>query len=365
MKAVILSAKKKDNLFPFSETKPTGMMPVGGEPLVKRMINQLQEVGVDDIYVVANHLEEQFEEEFNERTNVNVIRQEDLTGTAEAVYTADFIEDDFIVINGDVVVEEQDIRKLIESHESNSARATVLGTDQEKPEKFGVLRIKNDEIIEVQEKPKEPESPLINTGIYVFDPVIFDYIDDLEEKETSITDALNRLLEHYRARFELVDGNWIDIGSLRRLLEADVQIRNRYEGYIDDEANVSDRAEVSESAVIRKDAEIKAGAVIEGNTYIGRNTTIGPNTTVRSSTVCKNTLLDNCVVDTSLLFERNITDPNTSVEKCIIGENSDIKASTVIRESFIGAESFIEMNNSVYGTKFVPEARTDLSEISK
>lgn len=365
MKAVILSAKKKDSLFPFCETKPTGMIPVGGEPLVKRMINQLQEVGVDDVYLVVNHFEEQFENEFDEYTNVNTIHQEELTGTAEAVNTADFIQDDFVVINGDVVVEESDIRKLIESHESNSAKATVLGTDQEKPEKFGVLRIKNDEIIEVQEKPEEPESPLINTGIYIFDPVIFDYIEDLNEDQTSITDGLNKLLEHYRARFELVDGNWIDIGSLRKLLEADFQVRNDYEGYIDEEADISDKAEISDSAVIRKNVEIKAGAVIEGNTYIGKNAKIGPNTTVRDSTICRNALLDNCVIDTSLLFERNIIDPNTSIEKCVLGEKTDVKASTVIRESFIGAESFIEMNNSIYGTKFVPEARTDLSEISK
>lgn len=365
MKAVILSAKKKDSLFPFCETKPTGMMPVGGEPLVKRMINQLQGAGVEDVYIVANHLEEQFEEEFNEYTNVNILHQEELTGTAEAVNTANFIEDDFIVINGDVVVEDQDIEKLINRHKSNKATATVLATDQEKPEKFGVLRIKNDEIIEVQEKPEEPESPLINTGIYVYDPVIFDYIEDLGEDETSITDALNSLLEHYRARFELAERNWIDIGSVRKLLEADLQVRNSYEGYIDEEADISSKATVSDTAVIREGAEVKSGAVIEGSSYIGRNVTVGPNATVRESTITYNGLLDSCVIDTSLMFERNIVDPNTSIEKCVIGENSDIKASTVIRESFIGSESFIEMNNSIYGTKFVPEARTDLSEISK
>ena len=64
-------------------------------------------------------------------------------------------------------------------------------------------------------------------------------------------------------------------------------------------------------------------------------------------------------------MEENIIDPYVAVERSILGEESDTKSGTVIRESFIGGRSYIDMNNSIRGIKFVPDARTDLSEISK
>ena len=58
-------------------------------------------------------------------------------------------------------------------------------------------------------------------------------------------------------------------------------------------------------------------------------------------------------------------DSFVAVENTVLAEEVDIKPGTVIRECLIGARSFIDMNNSIRGTKFVPDARTDLGEISK
>ena len=366
MKAVIPCAKKKEGLFPFSESKPTALMPVMGKELVKHNIEALRENGVDEIYLVTNYLEEKFEQEFGERTDINIVHQDEVSGTASAIREVDFIEDDFLVVNGDVIVSEEDLSSIIDKHRQDEKAVTLLGTDESKPEKFGVLSITNDDVVDFREKPETPENNLINTGIYVFTTEIFRELDELEENENSITDAVKNLAEQEEVKYELVEDYWIDISSPKKLWKAD-KIKREFE--IEEteikDAEVSDKAEISEEAVIEDGAQIKPGTVIEGKAFIGENTVIGPNTVIRDATVTGNSQVRNANVEEGLLFEKCIVDPFVHLEDFILGEESDVKSGTVIRESFIGARSFIEVNNSIYGKKFVPDARTDLSELSK
>lgn len=367
MKAVIPAAKKKDSMFPFSESKPTGLMPVMGKPLVKHLIHALQDIGVDDIYIVTSYLEEEFEEEFGEYTNVNTVHQEELTGTAAAVATCDFIEEDFFVVNGDVLVSTRDLRNLKQKHDEFDSDVTMLATEEEQPEKFGVLSITNDKVVSIEEKPEEAENPLVNTGIYVFSPEVFDIIDGLGSEETSITDAVDRMVEREGARFEFITDYWIDIGSPRKLWKAD-EIKREYEiedTDIDQDARIHDTVEVEGDAVIEAEAVVKPGAVLEGKVFIGRGAIIGPNTVISDSSVAKNSQVEAAKLEAANVFESVILDPTVYVEDSVIGEEVDVKPGTVIQESFIGARSYVEMNNSIRGVKFVPDARTDLSEISK
>ncbi|MFB6207824.1 MAG: sugar phosphate nucleotidyltransferase [Candidatus Nanohaloarchaea archaeon] len=365
MKAVIPCAKKKEDMFPFSETKPTALMPVMDRPIVKHLIKQLQSVGVDEIYLVTNHLEEQFEDFFSEYTNVNVVHQEELEGTGAAVETCDFIEEDFFVVNGDVMVSENDLANLKESHERGSSSVTLLAAKGDQPEKFGVLSITNDRVNSLEEKPEKPDNALVNTGIYLFTPEVFSTLGELED-EKSLTDAVRSMVDEDGARFELIEDYWMDIGDPKKLWKADRLKRDEIdETSIHDEAEVHESAEITGEAVIDEGAVLKQGAVLEGKVYLGKNAVVGPNSVVRDSTVSRDSAIRNASVEDALLFDENIVDPHVHLENCIIGEESDIKSGTVIRESFIGARSFIEMNNSIYGTKFVPDARTDLSELSK
>lgn len=367
MKAVIPCAVKEDSLFPFTESKPTGMIPVMGKPIIKHLISDLQDNGVDDIYLVTNYREEDFQEEFDGYTNVNLVTQEDLNGTGGAVETCDFIEDDFVVINGDVITSKEDIGRLLDKHEEEDSAATMLAAEESRPEKFGVLSIQNDRVEKLVEKPEEPDNMIVNSGIYVFTPRIFDILEEMEEDEKWLSEAVKQMIENEDVRFEMIQDYWMDIGGLKQLWKADrIKRENEIkESDISGEAEVADSAEITGEAVIHPDAVVKPNTTIEGKVFIGRNCVVGPNTTIRNSTVTQSSQVYSADIENSLLFERTIVDPSTYIEQSIIGEESDIKASTVIRESFIGPRSFVEMNNSIRAVKFVPDARTDLGEISK
>lgn len=367
MKAVIPCALKEDSLFPLIESKPTGLMPVAGKPIVEHLVNDLEEIGVEEIFLVTNYRQEMFEEQFDSNDKVSTINQEELNGTGGAVEKCDFIEEDFIVVNGDVIVSKEDLSSLVKKHENSNDPATILATDEDSPEKFGVLSITNDRVVNLEEKPEDPENTLINTGIYVFKPEIFKILEEIKGERKDLTEAVQQLIEKDEARFELVEDYWVDIGSLKKLWKAD-EVKREFQiekTEIHEEAKVHESAEITGKAIVQKGAEIRAGAVIEGKSIIGENSLIGANTLVRDSTIGQNSQIRSADIDSTVLFEKNIVDSFTSLENCIIAEESDIKSNTVIRESFIGPRSFIEMNNSIYGVKFVPDARTDLSEISK
>ncbi|MFO7793629.1 MAG: sugar phosphate nucleotidyltransferase [Candidatus Nanohaloarchaea archaeon] len=361
MKAVIPAAKKKESLFPFSDSKPTALMPVKGEPLISQTIDKLKIQGVTEVYVIVNYREEMFRELFEERNDVNIVLQEELSGTAEALKTVDFIEEDFIVVNSDVVISENDIGKLIDSHEGD---LSMLATDDKKAEKFGVLSIQNDEIVSIEEKPEDPDNSLINSGIYILKPEIFDLLEDSDK--SSLTRVINENIETLDCRFKLIEDYWIDIGSPKKLWKADQVLReNELEPDISEDAEISDKALVGENVKIQEDVKIEKGSVIKGETVVCQDTVVGPNTVIENSTVGPDSQLENCHIQDSLLFEENIIDSFVDLENAVFGEECDVKSGSVIKESFIGPRSYIDMNNSIRGVKFVPDARTDLSEISK
>lgn len=362
MKAVILAAKKKEDLFPFTESKPTGLIPVAGKPIVSHLIDSLQQIGVEDIYIVTNYLEEEYEKEYGEYTNVNTVHQEELEGTGSALASCDFLEGEFIVLNGDVIVSTEDLQRLKEKHESEESIATVMASDESKPEKFGVLSITNDRVNSIEEKPEDAENNLVNTGIYVLEDSIFEKIGETEELTAAVSEMTGS-----KVRFEIAQNYWYDIGSLRKLWKADRVKREEVVGEtkIHESAEVHDSVEIDGKAIVKQNAEVKAGTTIEGRVIIGGNSKIGPGTLLEDCSIARDSQLRNATVENTCVFEESIVDPNVFVENSIIGEDSDIKAGTVIEESFIGPRSFIDMNNSMKGVKTVPDARTDLSEISK
>lgn len=360
MRAVVLAAAGKDSLHPFTETKPVCLLPPDGEPLLARLIRQLRSAGVEDVYVVTNHLEHQVEE-FAAAEGIETVHQEELGGTGKALAAVEETGEETLVVNGDVVVSQRDVQGLVEKHEGTGSDCTVLGTHEPAPEKFGVLSIRDDNLTALEEKPEEAETTLVNTGIYCFSPRVFDSIE--ENGFESLTDAVRSLKDS--TKVHVAEDYWVDIGSRRKLLEASRRCREEIERSVHEDAEVSEKAVLEGEVVVKKGAEVSASAHIVGPVVIGEGARIGPQTLVRESVVGESSQLESCTVSGSVLFENVIVDSSCSIEESVLGEGADLKAGTSMRQCFIGAESFIDFNNSMRGCRTVPDARTDLGEITK
>ena len=186
MKAIILTAGEGTRMRPLTTTRPKTMLITGGKPLIQYNIESLRDAGIKDITLVVGYKKEVIEEYFGDGSdfgvNINYAVQDGQLGTAHAIGSAEkFIDESFIVLNGDIIVSYDLIRNLIEKYAtrtSNNVKSVMTLINVDDPSNYGVVSMVNDQIKEIVEKPAEGEAPsnLANAGIYLFSTEIFDAI---------------------------------------------------------------------------------------------------------------------------------------------------------------------------------------------
>ena len=98
--------------------------------------------------------------------------------------------------------------------------AKVFLTKVNNPYDYGIVEIKDNKIINIEEKPKNPKSNYCVIGLYVYDNKVFDIIKNLKPSdrgEIEITDVNKIYLQKNKLNFEFLDGWWLDIGSIDSL----------------------------------------------------------------------------------------------------------------------------------------------------
>ncbi len=111
----------------------------------------------------------------------------------------------------------------------NPDGARIFLTEVERPEQYGVVQVdENDNVIEIVEKPKNPKSNLIATGLYMYDSTVWDYIRTLtpsKRNELEITDLNNKFLEAGKLKACRINGWWADAGdSINGYMESCIKV---------------------------------------------------------------------------------------------------------------------------------------------
>ncbi|MEM2351706.1 MAG: sugar phosphate nucleotidyltransferase, partial [Thermoproteota archaeon] len=204
-----------------------------------------------------------------------------------------------------------------------------------RPERFGVLKMRDWELIEIMEKPvSDIPSNLVNAGIYLFSPKIFDYIERTEPSERGeleITESIQLMVRENKKVLvvEIAREDWLDIGRPWDLLDANALILNQMKPEI--LGDVEEGARIKGSAYIGKDALIRAGSYIEGPVFIGEGSNIGPNCYIRPYTsIGKNVRIGNaCEIKNSILMDNVHVGHLSYLGDSIIGENCNLGAGSI------------------------------------
>lgn len=165
---VLMAGGLGKRLRPLTETCPKPMLPIGGKPLLERIISRFRDQGFTDFYIALNYLGHMIEEHFGagDQLNVNItyLREDKQLGTAGALaLLPDDAADNLIVMNGDLITE-LDFRALIEAHEENDAVATMCIREHRTTIPFGVVESNGSDYVSTVEKPTIVNH--INAGIY-------------------------------------------------------------------------------------------------------------------------------------------------------------------------------------------------------
>lgn len=121
----------------------------------------------------------------------------------------DKIKDTFFVINCDSLLE-VDFQKILAWHKEHQAIITVVGSHSEIAIPFGVLELSNGRLVAITEKPVH--DVIINTGSYVMEPSVLNYLETGQKMDMDI--LIHRVLQNETVCVYPIYSGWIDIGQL-------------------------------------------------------------------------------------------------------------------------------------------------------
>ena len=189
MKAVIMAGGKGTRIASITQDDiPKPMLTVGGKPILEHQIECLKKSGVDEVILIVGHLgdviSDYFKDGSNFGINIRYIHEDSLKplGTAGSLYfLKDDIKEDFLFIFGDVFLS-VDFNKMIKFHKSHDASVTLLTHPNSHPFDSDLIKVgENSRVIEFDSKTNVRDydyNNIVNSGISVFSPKVFDYITE-------------------------------------------------------------------------------------------------------------------------------------------------------------------------------------------
>ncbi|AQT69432.1 Glucose-1-phosphate thymidylyltransferase [Anaerohalosphaera lusitana] len=226
LKGVILAGGLGTRLHPLTKVTNKHLLPVGRKPMIYYPIEKLTAAGVTEILVVTGleHMGDVVNllgsgREFNCKFTYKV--QDEAGGIAQALGLAENFAagSSVAVILGDNIFQ-ADLKPYADAFRKQSEGAKLLLKEVADPERFGVAQVDGDRIVGIEEKPAQPKSNLIVTGVYFYDHRVYEYIKTLKPSgrgEFEITDVNNIYIQKEQLKFEQLSGWWSDAGTFRSL----------------------------------------------------------------------------------------------------------------------------------------------------
>lgn len=238
MRGIILAGGTGQRLHPLTRITNKHLLPVYDRPMIYYPLEQLAGAGIDRIMIVTggNHAGEFLRLLGNGShfglKHLDYAYQEQAGGIAEALGLAEFFADGepVVVMLGDNIWE-YSLEPSIARFRANPVGAQLVLAEVDNPSAYGVAVMESGRLVRIIEKPKDPPSNLIATGVYCYDAKVFDMVKTLKPSgrgELEITDVNNRYIELGEMRTEQLPGYWGDCGeSFDMLLRANVLVAER------------------------------------------------------------------------------------------------------------------------------------------
>lgn len=332
MQCVVLAAGEGKRMRPLTAKRPKVMLPLANRPMMEHLVAAARDAGIPEFVFVVGYGEREIRRHFGDGSQYGVTisyaPQRHQQGTADALNAArELISGPFMLMNGDMIVKPEDIRAMC------GKKAPCMGVfTTDHPQDYGVVVVEDGVVTGLEEKSKKPKSNLINAGIYLFEPAIFDAVDAVvpsSRGELELTDALSG----YIAGKTLAAHNlsyWLDVGHPWDMLEANTallaQMAPGNEGTVEEGVTLNGQVSIGPGTIV------KSGTYIEGPCCIGKDCRIGPHAYIRGAT----SIGDNChighcsEIKNSIIMAQSKVPHFNYVGDSIIGSDCNFGAGTKI-----------------------------------
>lgn len=214
-RAVILAGGLGTRLRPYTVVLPKPLMPVGDRPVLDIVVRQLKRDGFDRITISTGHLAELIEAFFRDGSDygipIDYVREHEPLGTVGALALIDGLDDDFLVMNGDVLTD-MSFREALDAHRANDAVATITAREQPVDVSLGVMVMDDADdtrLVDYVEKPQLRYQ--VSMGVYAFSPSVLPFIEP--GRALDFPDLVLKLIAAGKVvRQRPSDDYWLDIG---------------------------------------------------------------------------------------------------------------------------------------------------------
>jgi glucose-1-phosphate thymidylyltransferase len=307
MKGLVLAGGKGSRLRPITDTQSKQLIPVANKPILFYGLEALAEAGIRDVGIIVGDTEQEIRAAVGDGSDwgldVAYIPQEAPLGLAHAVLTAQahLGDEPFVMYLGDNLVREG-IARFVRTYGEHRPDAQIFLAKVPDPERFGVAVLDGDRVVRLVEKPAEHISDFALSGVYIFNPSIFEAASAIEPSgrgELEITDAIQYLVDHgYEVRAEMITGWWKDTGKQGDLLEANRivldDLRGDVRGTVDEGSHIVGEVVIEEGAEVRESV-IRGPSVVGAGARVTRSI-LGPYVSVSGGSVIEDSEIGDSIV---------------------------------------------------------------------
>lgn len=353
LKAVILAAGEGRRCRPLTQTRSKVMLPVGNKPFMEHAIRALAANDVKELYIVVGYQKERIMDHFEDGVKYGVdityVEQKQLLGTAHALSRIEsYVDGEFLVVNGDNLLDEQAVRDLITSE----GDYVILAALREHTGDYGVLTVEQNRVKAIREKPGRPCAGMLNTGAYKFGVNIFEELPRTpisERGSYELTQTLSQMIADGREiKSTITKGTWADAIFAWDLLNANSLALNmktpKISGDVEEGARIRGAVEIGSGTVVR------SGSYLVGPVSIGKDCDIGPNATILPAT----SIGDSVRIGSSSEVRGSIVMNGTRIGSAAIISDSVVGASCVLGDQMV-AESgpaVVEVEDEFHKAEF-------------
>ena len=347
MKALILAGGFGTRLRPLSCTRPKLLFPIANQPLIDLTLERLAANGISEAILAVNFMAEALENycgntkhgirlhysrDRPQQTSKTTRSFQGALGTGGSVKQAQKLLGDkepFLVLNGDILTD-ANYSRIVQDHEESNGIATLALRRVEDPSRYGVVEMTGkNHITRFTEKPStEATSKLVNAGIYVFEPDIFNYIPT--GKHCSLEkEVFPKIVDERKAFGHEIKDLWIDVGKPADYIRANqLWLKAGPEAVTDpQEKRIGKHSQIKEAVAIGRGVSVSEKSTIGPNVSLGKNTSIGKGVSVKDSIILPYTSIShNTIVEGAIIGEAVTIGRDVKIGKgCLIGDSAIIK----------------------------------------
>jgi mannose-1-phosphate guanylyltransferase/phosphomannomutase len=336
MKAFVLAAGVGTRLRPLTSNIPKPMIPILDKPVLHYTFSNLWKYGFTDACVNTYYMSDIITDYFGKnKTGIRIefSKEKTLLGTAGAIKKKeDFFDDTFVVMSGDGF-SDVNLKKVLEFHKKKKSLATIVLKKVLSRFEYGIaVTNKSGEIKKFVEKPSWSDvfNDEVNTGIYVFEPEIFNYIPKDTFFDFSM-DLFPLMMKKGKKIFGyLMDEYWTDIGNIFEYKKGVFDV-------LDGKLNLDLGLINASGKYISKTAKIDKSVKINGPCFIGDNVTIEEKSVIKPYSVISDNVKigKNTVIERTIIWENSIVGISAEIINSIISSNASIPAGISLFDSIM------------------------------